>query len=157
MGHHVISLDPFNPFSVMAAQQETRRLMEEFDRKVDEFIREVAEIGAKAAEGSYGGSVTVTIEGYDDGVSICADGKAVVFMEFGSGSAVATGNMFAGEMPFEVRPGSWSEQHAHQYERLGYWIFGGQKFTEVAPRNGMENAHKAIQQDMWNVAMRVFA
>ena len=130
--------------------------MNDFDRKVDEFIREIAEVGAKAAAGSYGGSVSVTIEGYDDGVSICADGKSVVFMEFGAGSAVAVGNMFAGEMPFEVRPGSWSEQHAHQYEKLGYWIFGGNKYTEVAPKNGMENAHKAIMQDMHNVAMKVF-
>ena len=160
MATHVIRLDPFDPLSVISAERETRRLAEEFDRKVDEFVREIAEIGRKAAAGAYGGSVTVSLEGIDNGFSICADGKAVVFMEFGAGAAVNTGNMFAGQMPFEVRRGSYSDSKdpPGPYARTGYqyWTFGGQRFTEVQPRNGMQHAHEAMMQDMLNVAMRIF-
>ena len=160
MAKHVIKIDPFNPFSVFEAEQETQRLFKEFDRKVDEFIREIAEIGERAAAGAYGGAVTVSLEGIDNGFAICADGRAVVFMEFGAGSAVNTGNMFAGQMPFDVRRGSYSDSKTPkgEYAQTGYkyWTFGGQRYTEVQPTNGMQKAHEAMMQDMSNVAMRVF-
>lgn len=160
MADHVIKIDLLDPFSLSAAERETMRLAREFDRKVDEFVREIASIGAQAAAGAYGGRVGVSIEGIGNGFSICADGQQVVFIEFGAGSAVNTGNMFAGQMPFEVRQGSYSDSKnpPGPYAKSGYrfWKFGGNLYTEIVPANGMENAHKAMMQDMRNVAMRVF-
>ena len=160
MATHVIEIDPFNPFSIIAAERQARQLISDFNRKVDEFIREIAEIGARAARGAYGSAVTVTVDEIDNGLAINANGKAVVFMEFGAGSAVDSSNRFASvveqEGGFDIRPGSWSEQHAHQYERLGYWVFGGQRYYEVQPVNGMEKAYEAIMQDMRNAATKVF-
>ena len=160
MATHVIRLDPLNPASVAAAEEETRELMEDFDRKVDEFIQEIAKIGEQAAAGAYGGAVAVTLESIDGGFSICADGKQVVFVEFGAGATVESGNVFAGQMPFEVRQGSYSDSKnpPGPYAQSGYnhWWYGGTKYTEVQPRSGMEKAHEAMMQDMQNVAMMVF-
>ena len=162
MAYHLVDLDPFDPASVRNANREMRKLLREFDKKVDVFLADIAVIGQKAAQGAYGGggAVTVTVQPIDNGYAIIANGDAVVFLEFGAGDAVDQSDRYVSvveaEGGFDIRPGSWSEQNAQQYSTLGYWIFGGQKYTEVQPRNGMQVAYEAIMQDMRNAAQRAF-
>ena len=166
MGRHVINLDPFNPISIARAEAEMNRIIKSTSSKIDQFLKELAEIGQRAAQGAYGdgGAVIVTVEPIENGFAINASGDAVVFLEFGAGSAVNGGNRYAEYMPFEVRPGSYSEVHYDpqtgsprpSYHLDGYWEFGGVHYTEVYPRNGMQNAHDAMMQDMRLLAEKVF-
>lgn len=162
MASHYVEVDPFDPASIRQANKEINRLLREFDKKVDEFLAEIAVIGQRAAQGAYGsgGAVDVTVEPIDNGYAIIANGDAVVFLEFGAGDAVDSGDRYTSvveaEGGFDIRPGSWSETHAQQYSTNGYWIFGGRRYTEVQPRNGMQAAYEAIMQDLRNAAQRVF-
>ena len=160
MSTHVIEVDPLSSTSLLMAEIKFRLLHRQFERKVNEFIHELGEIGRDTAELWYGDTIHVTLEEIPDGVAINANGKHVVFLEFGAGDAVNSANRYAGtveeESGMEIRPGSYSEINAHQYERTGQWVFGGVIYTEVQPRNAMEHTYEVIQQEMREVARRVF-
>jgi hypothetical protein len=163
---HVIEVDPFNSLSVTKADRELNRLIEEFNHKVDDFIERLAKIGADAASGAYGSAVAVSVEPIENGMAIKAESDAVVFLEFGAGSTVNTGNKYADEMPFDVWRGSFSDQAIGRdgkppgmYARTGYrfWLLNnGVKITHVEPRNGMQKAYDAIVKDIHTVANEVF-
>ena len=161
MSEHVIDLDPLDPFSVLWAGIKYRRIVAEFNQKVDTFLEEIANLGRDTFDAlGYtvdGGEITVTVEEIEDGYMINAAGKGIVFLEFGAGDTVNSGNKYASLMPFDVRPGSYSEINDHQYELTGRWVFGGVVYTEIAPRNGMQTAWETIMQNWRDIAERVFA
>lgn len=161
MSEHVIDLDPFNPFSVLRAEILYSKLRREFDQKVDIFLQEIANLGRDTFDAlGYtvdGGEITVTVEEIENGYAINAAGKGIVFLEFGAGETVNSGNKYASQMPFEVRPGSYSEINDHQFELAGKWVFGGVVYTHIAPRNGMQTAWETIMQNWRDIAERVFA
>lgn len=167
MANHVIELDPLDPFSVMAAGIKYRRLLREFDQKVDQFLEELAERG-KEVLGELGytpdaGEITVTVEPIDNGYMINAAGKGVVFLEFGAGDTVNSGNKYAELMPFDVESGSYSEENNGMYSitqqlfSQGYWEFGGVRYTQITPRNGMQTVWETLMQEWRDIAKRVFA
>jgi len=166
MANHRIVIDPLNPRSIARAQAEYARLLEWYDSQVDVFLEELAQIGRQAAEDSYGigGAVAVTVEHNGNTAIVRANGDAVVFLEFGAGDTVNTGNMYANSMPFEVESGSYSRakgmdangNYIGQYARQGYWEFAGIRYTAIQPRNGMENAYNAIMDAVRETARRVF-
>ena len=125
--------------------------------QVEEFLAEIAALGQETAQNGYGGeAVTVVAEPIDNGYAIIASGEAVAFLEFGAGDTVSAGNIFANQMGFLVASGSWSAEHAHQYELTGRWVFGGVVYTQVTPRNAMWVAHDTILEEWRNIAERVF-
>ena len=160
MSTHVIEVDPFDSVSLFKAELKFRLLQKQFERNVNRFIHELGEIGRDTAEQWYGDTITVTLEEIPNGVAINANGRHVVFLEFGAGDAVNESNMYAAtveqEGGFEIRPGSYSEINAHQYELTGRWTFGGIVYTEVQPRNAMEHVYETLQQEMRAIAERVF-
>lgn len=151
-----VDLDPFNSFSVMRANRILRERSRKFEENVTKFLERLAEIGKEAAQSAYGGAISVTVEPIENGMAIIADGDAIAFLEFGAGDATNSGNRYASMMPFEVVPGSWSKEHAQQYVKLGYWIFGGVKYTAIQPRNGMEHAYEAVIENIHSTAREVF-
>ena len=166
MATHVVNIDVMSPLSIARAEREIEHIIRAFEGQVEEFLRELAEIGQKAAQAAYGSPIAVTVEAIDNGMCIRANGDAVVFLEFGAGSAVDQSDIFADVMPFEVRRGSFSDAKGvdqngrprgsyarHNYQ---YWQFGGQIYTEIYPRNGMQHAYEAMLQDIRTLAKRVF-
>lgn len=132
---------------------------------MQEFLQQIADIGRQEAQtryssGSVGlGSVYVTVQPIENGYAISADGREVVFLEFGAGAATNGGNTLAQEMPFDVRRGSYSDLNQGEYQRTGYryWHYGGVKYTEVQPRNAMESAYRVMLDQWRDVARSVFA
>ena len=159
MGKHTIRIDPLSPRSIDRAILECERLEKEFDRKVDIFLERLANLGYSTLDGlGYNGdSVKVTVEKIENGYAINAAGKGIVFLEFGAGDTVASGNRYAGQMPFEVRPGSYSETHARQYADYKRWIFGGIVYHEIRPREGMQTTWETIMQEWRRIAQEVFS
>lgn len=162
MSNRVVDIDPFSPSSLRRAQKILDEEWRDFNRKVDQFLVELAEYGAQTAQHQYGESITVSVEHIPNGYAVIANGEKVGFLEFGAG-ATAIPNIFAEQVPYEVRPGSWSETHAQQYSStlehfgLGWWEFGGTIYYEVIPRNGMLAGWGAVQRDWRMIAERVFS
>ena len=130
-------------------------------KRIVQFEKKLAEVGAAAARGAYGPSVTVSVVPYDGGkgvgYKVVANGNAVCFLEFGAGDLTDTSHPFASEVPFQVRPGSYSAVNSKQYSERGCWHFGGQIYFYVKPVRGLWEAHKAIRRDILKVANEVFS
>lgn len=156
MATTIINFDPFNPISVFRAERKMRERERKFEENVNRFLERLAQIGKESAQGAYGSAINVTVEPIENGMAIRANGKAIAFLEFGAGDATNSGNRYANVMPFDVEPGSWSKEHAQEYVKYGYWIFGGVKYTAIQPRNGMERAYEQIIQSIRDVAREVF-
>lgn len=156
MATTVINLDPLNPASIIRAERLYRERVREFERLTARFFVELAEIGRQAAQGAYGEEINVELQPLDDGVSIVASGREIIFLEFGAGDTVNGGNRYAQQMPFEVSSGSWSRTHTQQYAIQGYWFHDNIRYTEIQPRNGMEHAYQEIIQNIHRVAREVF-
>lgn len=156
MANHVINVNPLNPFSVMRAEIEYRHILREFDRKVDIFIAEVAELARETAQNAFGASVVVTVEPIENGVAIVASGEKIGFLEFGAGDT-AEADEFARQVSYDVYPGSWSENHAREYVNQGFWIFGGVIYQHVTPTHAMQRAWEAVHEQWHDIAERVFA
>lgn len=158
MGRHVVDIDPLNAKSIERAEREYRSLAKHFDKKVDIFLKRLADLGHDTLNGlGYtDGEVTVSVSPITNGYCIELAGQGVVFLEFGAGDTVESGNRYASMMPFEVRSGSYSETHSGQYARDRCWYFGGIWYTEIMPRNGMQTVWENIMQEWRRIAQEVF-
>ena len=159
MGKHVIEINPLDPKSVDKAVRQFEQIAKELDKKIDQFLKEIAEVGRAAAQTTYGSAIQVTVQPLGNGeYSILASGEPVVFFEFGAGSATDPTERYAKEMPFLVHRGSYSLANEGEYAASGFvrWHFGGNEYRKVDQRPGMLRAYEAIKLEIPNVAKRVF-
>lgn len=158
-----IEINPFDVKTVANAVKTLKKYRAEFEKKVDEFLRRLAEIAAQTARSSYAfgaidgnDDVTVTIEPIENGYVVRADGEDVYFLEFGTGVAAGQGyDTSIIEPPVSIEPWSWAGKNSKTAQR-GYWFYDGIKYTMTVPRMGMYNAAKEIQSQIKKVANEVF-
>ena len=136
-----------------------------FRHKYRDYLEQLAETGEWTAQVGFaengyigdGGDIDVTTEMRlpDGGFTIRAVGEAAGFIEFGTG--VLAGAIRNGiQSPYEIRPGSWSEEHKQMFSRFGYWYYKGQRLDSTAPANAMQNACSAMEQQSSEIARRTF-
>lgn len=158
--NHKIEIDPFDSQSIDKALKKLDEIQKQFDVKVDQFLREVAELGAGAARAAYGSSsVSVAVESRGKNeYAVVATGEPLLFLEFGAGDATDKSHWNASVITTPVYPGSWSGSPlgSKMYFRFGFWVFGGQIYHEIQPKRGMLAAYEAIMQNWQDVARRVF-
>lgn len=156
--NHKIEIDPFDPDSIDKAIKKLDEIQKQFDVKVEQFLKEVCDCGRDAAQAAYGSHISVVSNQVSSTEwAIVAEGTALYIFEFGAGDATDVTNRYANEVEgLEVRPGSYSEQHAKMYSTMGKWKFGGQWYKEVQPKRGMVAAYEAITLDWRDIAERVF-
>ena len=128
----------------------------DIDSKLQEIAKRLCEIGEPIIKAIHGNHATVTTEQTKNGYKITASGEDVLFIEFGAGNAAGDENGKYDAVPSVVRKGSWSEGHAQQYSTLGYWYFGGHKFTTVAPSPAFYYAYEYMVQNLPQIAKDVF-
>lgn len=88
---------------------------------------------------------SVRVESTADGDIVIAEGADVMFLEFGAGAAT-TPDMFAEEAGVLVAPGAWSYFFGTgEYAKYGSWHYQGNKYKELTPTHGMQNAYEWIQ------------
>lgn len=151
-----MSLDPQ---SIQSAINEIKARQKWFENKLDEFARRVAEKGCSIATANYrsnDGTVVVSVEPYGKGYVIRASGEDVCFLEFGAGVSTNSGHPYADKMPFEVRPGSWSEEHAQHYSKHKYWYYDKKKYYGITPTMAMYRTQWQLQYDVYQIAREVF-
>ena len=85
--------------------------------------------------------------------AIVVSGDMPMIAEFGAGDATLSGGFE--NTPEEARSGSYSELHAKQYSRWGFWYFGGEPYTEVPARHGLLDAKRHIISTATETAMEV--
>lgn len=122
--------------------------------KSSELAERLAQVGEAEAAKTYGAMVAYQLT--EDGARITISGEDVLFIEFGTGDAAGIHAAQYDAVPSVVRPGSWSETHAHQYEMLGFWWWHNTRFTETPPHPGAYDAYQAMVQALPQIAEEVF-
>ena len=127
-------------------------------RNMKEGLSETVEIlvneGALKAQSAYGEYPVIAKPDADwmKG-EITVYGDMPMIAEFGAGDATLSGGFE--NTPEEARRGSYSEQHARQYSRWGYWEFGGERYEEIPPRHGLLDAKQYIIEKSTETAREV--
>jgi len=99
---------------------------------------------AYASESTKGYSISV--DEIDKGGRLTASGDRIGFLEFGAGTATSP-DEFADEVPFNVYPGSWSEENDQQFVTMGYWKYRGHLYTMKPATHGMQKAKDYIREN----------
>ena len=88
-----IVINPFDRKSIDTAIAQVKQYKKDFEVKLEEFTRRLAEIGVAVAEAGYAtgvdyyesSGITVSLQKNGDGYSVLAEGEVVGFVEFGTG------------------------------------------------------------------------
>lgn len=128
----------------------------DMDKKLAEIADRLCKIGEPIIRQVHGNHAQVWTEATNNGYKIVAEGEDVLFIEFGAGDAAGSENSLYDATPPEARPGSWSETHAQQYSKYGFWIFAGQRYTEVQPTPAFYYAYEYMAQNLPQIAKDVF-
>ena len=150
--------------TIKAAAQELRRYAEWLDRKETELITKLAERGRSVASIKFSGAqydgvndVSVRVDNTGSVAVIYAEGKAVAFIEFGSGAAMGYGHPQAGEHGFG--PGTWSTGESgkgHWDDPNGWYYKHGEKSHGNSPAMAMYDAVQAMTAEITSIAREVF-
>lgn len=84
-----------------------------------------------------------------------ANGRAVSFMEFGTGFYTTETDNMKLSVPYNVYPGSWSENHGHTYE--AFMASGkdpGKYIWNSRPTRAMEKASISAQKALKRMSVR---
>lgn len=150
-----------NPTSINKAIKDIRKLNAEWDRKIDEVTRRLAEIGATKASLGFSravytgdNDVSISVEPIENGYSIIASGEAVLFIEFGSGVTYGYGH----PAPKNYGPGTYPG-NGHWDDPKGWWLpkdKGGLHTYGNPPSATMYQTGKELQQEILRIAREVF-
>lgn len=87
-----ITINPFDKESINTALKQIKQYKRDFQRKEQDFLRRVAELGVNVAQTGFAQAVydgdkdvSVTLVKTSNGYSIVASGETVGFIEFGTG------------------------------------------------------------------------
>lgn len=125
-------------------------------------VKRLCEVGEPIIRNWHGNHASITIEPIEKGYVLKAEGEDILFIEFGTGSATGSMSSFYDQVPAVVRPGSWSEAHQGEYAKtggfpVGYWHFGGQRYTQTPPHPAFYYAYQSMVEALPRIASEVFA
>lgn len=151
-----------NTASINRAIKKIRKLDAEWDRKIDEVIRRLAELGATKASLGFSravytgdNDVSISVEPIENGYAIIAAGEAVLFIEFGSGVTYGYGY----PAPMDYGPGTYPGR-GHWDDPNGWYLpkdKGGTHTYGNPPSATMYQTGKELQQEILRIAREVFA
>lgn len=137
------------------------------EAKAEELASRLAMLGASVASirfarATYTGlkDASVSVEPISNGYAVKANGKSVLFLEFGSGAKHGYGHPEGNEFGFV--PGSYSdgpEGKGHWDDPKGWWIpksSGGGHTYGNPPAMGMYEARKTIIRELPKIVKEVF-
>lgn len=152
--------------AIESAVQELRRYAEWVDRKESELIAKLAERGKNVASVKFAGAqydgvndVSVRVDNTGSVAVIYAEGKAVAFIEFGSGASMGYGHPTAGE--HGLGPGTWSMDESlggkgHWDDPDGWYYKHGKKSHGNPPAMAMWGAAQTMAEELTTIAKEVF-
>ena len=162
-----IRINGISEATIEAAAQELHRYAEWMQRKETELITKLAEKGrdvasVKFASAKYDGDndVSVRVDATGSVAVIYAEGKAVAFVEFGSGSKEGYGHPMADQ--HGLGPGTWSMNpelggKGHWDDPHGWYYKHGQKSHGNPPAMAMYDAVQTMAAEITAIAKEVFS
>ena len=141
------------------ALKELKKYQKEFEPKLDEICRRLAEIAADEARRRFPGGDHGNTEFFvyppikiENGYKIVAAGEDVYFIEFGTGQfTFPHGNVES----IPVYPGSYSEQNAQQFSTYGFWWYAGERLEGTKAYMPMLYAGQAIRNNARRITQEV--
>lgn len=159
-----IRINGISEATIDAAVQELNRYAEWVKQKESELITKLAERGKTVASVKFAGAkydgtndVSVRVDSTGSVAVIYAEGSAVAFIEFGSGSAEGYGHPQAGEHGFG--PGTWSDGDSgkgHWDNPNGWYYAHGKKSHGNPPAMAMYDAVQTMTAELMTIAREVF-
>ena len=150
--------------SIKNALKEVRKYKAWVLEKEAELSRRLAEIGADVARIQFAGAtydgnndVSVRVDSTGSVAVIYAEGTAVAFIEFGSGSQMGYGHPTAGEHGFG--PGTYSDGpdgKGHWDDPKGWYYAHDKKSHGNPPAMAMYQAVQAMTEQITMIAKEVF-
>ena len=154
-----------SPSSIDAAIKQLTDYQKDLDRKAQEICKRLADMGALYAEWNFSGVLyagdidyNITVDRKDENTYVIkADGKSVLFMEFGAGVKHGYGHPQAEE--FGMGPGTYPNGKGHWNDPKGWWFGEKGHWTHTygnAPGMPMYNAAKDLRKEIMTVVREVF-
>ena len=152
--------------SINNAIKEVRKYRAWVLKKEAELRKRLAEFGADKARivfetAAYDGVNDVTVRVEDNGhtATIYAEGKAVAFIEFGTGDKYGHGHPQNDQ--FGVGPGTWSDNpdlggKGHWKDENGWYYKHGKKSQGNKPAMAMWGSVQAMTEKLTDIAKEVF-
>lgn len=162
---HKIVVDPFDEKSIDKAIVALNEYKLWVLMKEKELRERLAEAGADVARvefhtAIYDGKNDVSVTFSDDGktATILASGRAVAFIEFGSGGLYGDGHPLNAE--FGTGPGTWSDGpngKGHWNDPNGWYYEHGKKSYGNPPAMAMVHARDKVAELVTGIAREVFS
>lgn len=133
--------------------------VEDTDEPILEGIREAMDVAADIVTSAYmmqdstNRDFSTNISRVPNGYMLTVEGSDVGFLEFGAGIETDADEL-ASEVPFPVFAGSWSAEHNGMFIKRGYWFYGGQKMTGIAPTKGIQLALDFLRDELKGYIVR---
>lgn len=154
-----------SPSSIDAAIKQLTDYQKDLDRKAQEICKRLADMGALYAEWNFSGVLyagdidyNITVDRKDENTYVIkANGKSVLFMEFGAGVKHGYGHPQAEE--FGMGPGTYPNGKGHWNDPKGWWFGEKGHWTHTygnAPGMPMYNAAKDLRKEIMTVVREVF-
>jgi hypothetical protein len=143
--------------SINHAIAELKKAKDNLQYGMEQTVEILTKEGGDVAKSHTGGmaNITTTMVKNTTG-QIAESGKAALIAEFGAGDATIMATMFENYPDTAIFPGSYSLLVGkRQYWDYGRWYFGGKRFTEIQPRQGLYYAKLHIMGMATNVAQGV--
>lgn len=140
--------------SIQNAVDRLRVRLQHLEEDAEQFVDILTNEGAEVAQshyGEWGVQATPVVDGTEGAIVVSGDMPLIA--EFGAGDATLP--VWFENIPAEVRKGSYSEEHARQYSRWGFWYFAGETYTESGGLHGLLNAKRHIMDEYIPTAMEV--
>lgn len=160
-----IVIDPFDKKSIARAEKLVRQYKEDFERKEQEFLRRLAEIGVQLAGDIYSVAdidgeheFSVYLQKTESGYSVIAEGRTIGFLEFGTG--IRNPEWHGDGLEYTPPPhGSYGKG---QGKNPWGWWFKSQEYARAIhtygnpPAEGMLTARNQMIEQVTAIAREVF-
>ena len=160
-----ILIDIFDKSSIEDAINKIEDYRKSLDRKLEDLIKRLSEIGINVVSVNYATGVDEGNKDYSTpyfvptkkGGKLVVKGKDVCFLEFGTGVYTLDYEEEGQKGKPPIYPGSWSETEGEGiFAAKGYWYYNGERIEGTFPTLGMYQASKTMQSKAVEVARQVF-
>ena len=162
-----IVINPFDKESIARAEKLVRQYKTDFEKKEQEFVRRLAEIGVSVASAGFAtadydgvNDVVVSLQKTENGYAVVASGETVGFLEFGTGRPERNPEYDSSEIDYTPPPrGSYGKHQGLNPQ--GWWFKSsdGAKATHSygnPPASAMLTARNMMIEQVVKIAREVF-
>ena len=152
---------PLSTAGIERLQKELSDYRQWQKQKAKELAERCAMLGASVASLEFSRAIytgtkdaTVKVAKKGNGYIVKADGKSVLFIEFGSGITYGYGHPENGT--YGMGPGTYPDGKGHWNDPKGWYIPGGQHTYGNPPAMPMYTARKTIEEELPRIVKEVF-